>query len=372
MAYRLMDGMHRYGRLLWQFASHGAHRFAVIEGNANCNRRCPYCAVPQRYVREGELTVRETFQVVDWLWNQGYSLITWLGGEPLADYVTEEGITFLDHTLEVVRYATRKGMVVNVTTNGDYATRDIVEALERASLHSLTLSLHTYTPQGLDHLIDVGRMAAAARIIPTVQAILTRQRAGCIPAVAAKVVQNGIPFGVGIVQEKGGGFSKPGDRSLPTVEQQSQVLSALRHLKAFGFVRNNANYLAGATGFYPNGWVCDPDRDTFIHIGAGGTVDVCSDTRTELKIGDIQTLRSDKWRESKRDRVLACSKCLYHCYYEAETPALIQDIPTAAVALLIRAGGAGLAEKWGQYAVAMTRRSHTSVDWDLDFSVGIP
>lgn len=82
-----------------QFLRHDGHRFAVIETNRDCNRRCSYCAIPQQYRRQDEATIEESLQTVDWLHSQGYRLITWLGGEPFAPYLTKEDVSFFEHTL---------------------------------------------------------------------------------------------------------------------------------------------------------------------------------------------------------------------------------------------------------------------------------
>ncbi len=69
-----------------QFLRRNGRRFAVLEGNRACNRHCSYCAVPNGYDSNSEATLEETCRSIDWLHAQGYRLMTWLGGEPLALY----------------------------------------------------------------------------------------------------------------------------------------------------------------------------------------------------------------------------------------------------------------------------------------------
>ncbi len=364
----MKETLFKLSEMARQFGSKDGHRFAAIEGNRDCNRSCSYCAVPSKYLREREATVDETCQRVDWLYDQGYRLLTYLGGEPLAEpkdvgnnpddrFVTKEGFTFFEHTLQVINHASNKGMAVNITTNGDYLDSDKVTALKKAGLDTISLSLHTFTETGLNHLLRGGRLAAQVGIIPTIHTVFTADRTGQLPDMAAKVAQNGMLFGFGIIQEKGGDFSNRQQSSLvPSVEQQKEVLGKFLRLKTFGFVRNNRNALLHATDFYPNNWTCDPERDAFIHIGADGRVSVCSDIRTGLQVADIQSLDDSKWRDLKRVKVASCGNCFYHCYYEAQNPAVAGDIPMAAVALLIRGGRADIAEKWGQFAVRVVSR----------------
>ena len=84
------------------FRNPEGRRYAVIEGNQDCNRSCGYCDVPSHYNAERELTLAETCQAVDWLYGQGYRVLSYLGGESLAPapFVTKEGNTLSRKSLE--------------------------------------------------------------------------------------------------------------------------------------------------------------------------------------------------------------------------------------------------------------------------------
>lgn len=260
-------------------------------------------------------------------------------------------------------------MLVNVTTNGDFinpSQPEVIEALAKVGLDSLTFSLHTYTRAGLDHLLSASRLAARHRIIPTIQTVMTSQTVDKLPGIAAAAAKNGTLFSAGIIQTKGDGFSKEQDFSvIPTEEHQERTFRALRALKSFGFVRNNRNYLNHGTEFYPNNWHCDAEKDTFIKIGAGGKVNVCSQVETGIRIEDIATLDDQEWRDRKRIGVANCGNCLYHCYYESESPNIIGDIPMIGVGLAIKTGRHLLAERWGQTATTISRKQVPEVDWSL-------
>jgi MoaA/NifB/PqqE/SkfB family radical SAM enzyme len=353
--------------LFEQLQQTNGHRFAVIEGNRNCNRRCSYCNVPQQYNQAQEATVEESYATVDWLHNQGYRLISWLGGEPLAPFKTKENITFFEHTLRVVDYASHKDMVVNVTTNGDYLTEDHVTQLSSAGLDTLTLSFHTYRRPALDHLIRGAKLAAAKKIIPTIQTVLSKETSKFLPTVAATAAEHGVLFSFGVVQEKGGGFSRLSTQEsvLPSREDQRTVTEALKFFKSFGFVRNNRNYLEQGHQYYPNNWSCDSTRDTFIHVSAQGRIDVCSDVRTDFHISEIPLLSdSEQWREVKSERVANCGNCLFHCYYEAQNPHILGDLPTTGLIALIKSGQGRLVERWGRIAIQVAKLTRKDIQWE--------
>lgn len=355
-------------QLFGQFLSHNGHKLAVVEGNRQCNRRCDYCKVPQQYNPDKELTLPETLQNIDWLYDQGYRSLTYLGGEPLAHFKTKEGTSCAERTYNVINYATSKGIFTNLTTNGDYLTTDVVRTLKQVGLDSISLSLHTYSHNSLNHLIEGGRMAAEAGIIPIITTVLTAYQACHVPGIAAEVAYHGIIFGTGLVQTKGQCASTANNELIPSPQQQQEVFRALLRLKTFGFVRNNRKYLQHAPDYFPNRWTCNPQSDTVIYIGAEGTINLCSDIHTDLKMAEIASLKDPLWRNLKAVKIKECGGCLYHCYYETENPDLLGDIPFIVVGLLIRTDNARLAEKWGKYAVERCRQIEKETNWDLNLA----
>lgn len=348
------------------FRDSNGRRYANLETNRDCNRSCSYCMVPQQYKQSEEATLAENFTQIDWLHSKGFRVMGFLGGEPLAPFRTKENITFEDHTVEVVKHASDKGMIVNVTTNGDFLNENNIQRLKKAGLDSIQLSLHTKNKPGLEHLIKGGKLAARAGIIPSINVVFTTDIAERFPAVAGKVAENGLLFSTSVVQEKGGGLSStPEDSAVPTADEQKSVFDALLRLKNYGFVRNNRNYLTHAVDYPNNSWTCDPEKDNFLHIGAGGTLDVCSDVRTDIKAIDMD-LESDDWRELKRKLVKNCGDCLYNCFYESQNPNILGDASTYMVMMMIRTGHAETAERFGKFAVGRLRKKDKTTNWNLE------
>lgn len=355
--------------ILKQYLGRPTHprRMAVIEENRRCTRSCSYCQVPGLYSRKEELTLNENFETVDWLYNQRYRSLSYLGGEPFANFETKEDITFTEHTLRVVRYVSQKGMFTNVTTNGDNLTPEIIAAAKDAGLDSMSLTLHTLTDNGLNHLIKFARLAAELGIVPVITTVLTSEHAPYIPAIAARVAENGILYGFGLIQAKDRDFSTGQTDLIPTAKQQKEVAQALLRLKTLGFIRNNKNYINAISQDLKD-WKCNTEEDTSIHIGAGGTVDICADFRTNLHTADIPTLNTNKnWRNIKRVTVKDCGGCLNQCIFETDNPKLVGDIPMIVVGLLIRAGKADLAQRWGKLAAEISKKTVKNVNWELAF-----
>ncbi len=344
-------------------------RYFTYERNRKCNRDCLHCGVPDQYNPEQELTLQQSYRVFDQLHRLGFKGGTILGGEPLALFKTKDGITFYDQTLAEIRYAKRKGMLLGLSTNGDYFTEDTADDLSKAGLNWITFSLHTETKQGLDRLIKCGKIAAGHGTIPIIHTLITKDNAAFFPGIAAYVVENGLLVNATVVQEKGESFSKKPEISLiPSREQQAEVFEALLRLKKYGFVRINRRLLLKGLDYYPNNWKCDPEKDNFLHIGAGGTLDVCEEVRTDLTIFDIDTLKDKRWRDRKTKLAEKCTGCLYRCYYESENSDTWGDVTTLAVMGLIKAGKADWVKEWGEIAVRRSKRLEPGIDWSLSLN----
>jgi MoaA/NifB/PqqE/SkfB family radical SAM enzyme len=339
------------------FLDPSAKRLATMEGPAGCNRTCDYCTVWQRWDPKTASTVEQTRSQIDWLNNQGYSILNYVGGEPFAPFQTREGITFTEHTRQVVSYAVEKGMVVWVTTNGDFVNEDVLRVAKEAGVSSITFSLHSLEEPAIRHITTVAKMANREGIPAVINVVFTNERAEIIPRLAASFAENGILFNTTITQEHGGGFSAiPSQSKIPTIEQQRQVFAHLVELKKAGFVTDNLNYLRHASDFPNNSWVCNPEKDAFIHIQAvgQGEIGICSEIQTPFKIDEVN-LDEDKWRETKKAYVDNCSGCLYGCTFQSENPHIVGDIKTFAMMGLIRIGQGALVEKLGKRTVSKLR-----------------
>ena len=328
-------------------------RLVLLEGPTGCNRDCSYCGDPKRFNTEKASTLAQTKEQIGWAYDQGFRTLQYVGGEPLApQFITNEGITFVQHTLEVVRYASQKGMFVDVATNGDFVNEDILRELKEAGLDALTFSLHSRSEGALRHIIQSAKMAAKSRIIPIVSVVFTADRTDSIPEIARRCAENGIIFATTVVQEYGGFSAVPEKSQIPSPEQQRQVFDVLIPLKRIGFVRNNMNYLKQAPDFPGNSWKCDPNKDSFVQISAEGEgeIGVCSEVHTKFKVGEID-LKEKEWRDVKRDLVHNCNNCLYSCTYESQNPNLRGDSTTLGVIAQIKSGNAEGVERYGQLAV---------------------
>jgi len=92
-----------------------------------CNLNCPYCYVEAREPLPNELSFNELRSVIDYLGEEGLVYLTITGGEPMLRS---------KETIQLAKYASSKGMITRINTNGTLVTDDIAKCLsEIPGLH---------------------------------------------------------------------------------------------------------------------------------------------------------------------------------------------------------------------------------------------
>jgi len=347
------------------FVRKDAPRLATLELTRFCNRRCSYCQVPTLYNPETELTVDESKQVIGQVGKWGFRILSIIGGEPLADAMNKEGVSHREHTLHAARHAAVKGMFVSITSNGDYLDEALLKRMSEAGVRSLILSLHTYRKAALDSLIKKAITAREKGIIPCIFCIFTESNTEYLLGISSYVISKGLLFGVGIYQDYATGLRTKRTNAIPSPEQQRFVFDAAMELKPCGLIRTNRNYLRQAPELYPNNWKCNPDRNVYLHVGPEGTLNVCGNVRTDIKVLEIDSLQELKWRETKRELIKHCGNCLHQCLFEVENPDPIGDIPTFLIGSMMALGQHKLVERWGAWWASLIAARDSKVDWSL-------
>jgi radical SAM protein with 4Fe4S-binding SPASM domain len=85
-----------------------------------CNLNCPHCYVEAREPLPNELSINELYYTVDCLGEEGLLYLTITGGEPMLK--SEE-------TIQLAKYASSKGMIIRINTNGTLITDTIAKRL---------------------------------------------------------------------------------------------------------------------------------------------------------------------------------------------------------------------------------------------------
>lgn len=107
------------GRVLWEITN-------------QCNYNCNYCIFSSNYIKaKNELSTKEFIKIIDQLYDKNFKYIKVTGGEPFLR----------KDIIEILTYMCKKGMHIDISTNGSFLTESIIESLNKINLDMLHISL---------------------------------------------------------------------------------------------------------------------------------------------------------------------------------------------------------------------------------------
>ncbi len=146
---------------------------------ARCNFACPYC-LPDGQEPAGLLTLPERVAVVGAAVGLGVTSLRLTGGEPLLNRELED-------LIEAVQPLRHQGLVeIALTSNGSLLDRARAQALRRAGLDRITLSLDGTTAESVAQMAGLGDRARGEQALKRILAAIDHAKAaGFDPACAA-------------------------------------------------------------------------------------------------------------------------------------------------------------------------------------------
>ncbi|EZQ11544.1 hypothetical protein CM19_00820 [Candidatus Acidianus copahuensis] len=87
-----------------------------------CNLNCPHCYIDAGKARQNEFSPDELKSIIDELVDNGLLYLTITGGEPFLKR---------KETLGILEYASSKGLIIRINTNGTIYSDEIIERLKR-------------------------------------------------------------------------------------------------------------------------------------------------------------------------------------------------------------------------------------------------
>lgn len=106
-----------------------------------CNLNCIHCYNNAGQKTDDELSLEETFRVIDEMKRLAVARITLSGGEPLVH----------PHFLEIAQYIKDHHFEVGLFTNGTFVTRAVARALKELSFLKVSVSVDSLNPDIHDH-----------------------------------------------------------------------------------------------------------------------------------------------------------------------------------------------------------------------------
>jgi radical SAM protein with 4Fe4S-binding SPASM domain len=129
---------------------YGKTKFPVLSEIAvtyRCNNKCKFCYAYSPYRESGEMSTEEVKRVIDIIVDDAkVPSLSFTGGEP----------TLRTDLFELIQYARKKGLRVNLITNGrKCGDNEYVEQLVEAGLHSAQVSIEGSNAEVHDSIVGV-------------------------------------------------------------------------------------------------------------------------------------------------------------------------------------------------------------------------
>ena len=128
--------------------------YVAWEITHHCNARCLHCysASGPDCDASGELPLSSALEVIDQLAEAGVLVLAFSGGEPLMHR----------HWYELVNHAVKRGLSVNVGSNGSCINDSNARVLKDLGIKSVTISLDSHDAETHDHFRQLNGLHARA------------------------------------------------------------------------------------------------------------------------------------------------------------------------------------------------------------------
>ncbi|MFC1623911.1 radical SAM protein [Candidatus Omnitrophota bacterium] len=117
----------------------------LIELTYHCNLNCVHCYCKGLEDKAGELSTSEWKGIIDQLHKEGCLCLTFSGGDPLAR----------EDFLEIYTYTKRKGFVIEIFTNGQLFTNEIINCFLKSPPASIEVTLNGITKNTYESIVRI-------------------------------------------------------------------------------------------------------------------------------------------------------------------------------------------------------------------------
>lgn len=107
-------------------------KIVIWEITTSCNCKCDMCNVWKK--KSKFLKLNKAKELVDFMYNNGVVLIQITGGEP----------TLYKHLIPLLTYINKKGMFLNLATNGTTITKNYAKKLKSTGIRNINVSLDDF------------------------------------------------------------------------------------------------------------------------------------------------------------------------------------------------------------------------------------
>lgn len=255
---------------------------------SGCNFRCSFCLSNSGQISKNELDYRKALKVIDRLYESGILFLRILGGEPF----------FRRDILSIIRYASKKDMLVSFSTNASLITEKTAKELKKlennisyfqVSLYGTDKSSYqktTENPKGFQLVMKGIRNLIENKLEPTVFWVLTSNNVYQLEKAYKLTSELGLhELRISPKLNLGRGKTDCGSVSVGTVESWRKIIDMFHRLKML--VEENdltkvvlharpllGEFLYNLTGL-PYFYITCKAATTMIYVNADGDCSPC-------------------------------------------------------------------------------------------------
>lgn len=197
-------------------------RLVFWELTTGCNLRCQHCrASAQELASPYDLSTPDAFRVIDEISSYARPILVLSGGEPL----------YRKDVFAIASYATRKGLLVALASNGTLITPEVAGKIREAGIRRVAISLdgadsETHDafrglPDSFDAALRGIQLVQAEGVSTQINTTVTRHNARQLPALYDMALRLGVDaFHLFLLVPVGCGVNIAGDQMVPPDEYE--------------------------------------------------------------------------------------------------------------------------------------------------------
>ncbi len=303
---------------------HATPAFVRMIPTDKCNLNCKYCW--QKSDQSHEMSFEEFRKYLERAAGLKVGLITFLGGEPML----------WNPLYDAIAHCSKKHILTDLTTNGTLLNNKSIEALGKAGLDYLNISVDGFEPDAVSsknsvirkNLVDSLKKAKKKyRMHFRINSVIYNNNFETVKALIAFSREHNVQISLGFVVPPVDGY----DRSQGSIYFEQQDRELLQQIVDYILTKKKQGYpIIDPDAYFENifrfldrekFWECNyPTRYGWVNVTPNGKIRTCTKKMDELDIDfeDLDIYKLKDLRSVLKEKVQECNiDCYSNCAYDS-------------------------------------------------------